>query len=138
VRTLITTVFIAALCIGGGVSAIPALAQDDMGDLARDSIGVPLPPKDAAGTWTLEGHGHSICHVTLSADLIGPKLYGLQIPADCVPSLPAGIAGWESVVGGMVMVDSGGHVLADFDNWSPELLVSRRSHLNVQLRRTGG
>jgi hypothetical protein len=134
VRILIACLLVAALAAGNLALAVPAFAQDEgMDDLARDSVGVPLAPKEAAGAWTLESQGRSICRVTLSDHLIGPKLYDLAIPADCGQLLPSGVAGWKSVVGGMVMVDASGRVLVDFNRWSPELLVTARASASLDL-----
>jgi hypothetical protein len=130
-KTLGVSVFGAALAVGAGAGA------QDMNAAARDEVGTPLRPADAAAQpWTLESHGRSICHVRLGREQVAKGVYRAEAPADCGAALPAGVAGWRPVTDGAALVDGQGRVLIDFNRWSNSLLVSPRSSgIDVQLRR---
>jgi hypothetical protein len=119
------------------VLAAGAVSAQDMNAVARDQVGVPLKPADAASSpWTLESHGRSICHVRLSREPVGRGVYRADVPADCAEALPGGVAGWRPVTDGAALVDGQGQVLIDFNRWSNSLLVAHRGSLaDVQLRR---
>jgi hypothetical protein len=120
------------------LAAGAALAQD-MNDNARDWVGLPLKPADAAAqTWTLESQGRSVCRIGLKAEQVASGVYRADIPAECGQSLPSSVAGWRPVTDGAALVDGQGQILIDFNRWSPSLLVSnRQSGGDLQLRRNG-
>jgi hypothetical protein len=126
------------LSVALGLAAGAAGAQD-MGALARDQVGLPLAPSDAAAqTWTLEDRGRTVCRVGLKAEMVAKGVRRADIPVECAASLPAGVAGWKPVTDGAALVDAQGEVLIDFNRWSPSLLVSHRSSGgDLQLRRNG-
>lgn len=98
--------------------------------------GVPLSPSEAAGGWTVEAHGHSVCMIQLSPDQAGSNFYHAQPQGDCGAVLPNGVAGWTPTRGGMALTDQNGQVLLPFDRWSNSLFVARISTGdNVQLMR---
>ena len=132
-RTSLISLGLAAVLSGGPVSA------QDMNALARDQVGMPLAPADAAAQgWTLETRGHSICKVRLGAAAVSKGVYRADVPADCGQTLPAGVVGWRPVTDGAALVDGQGQVLIDFNRWSNSLLVSHRSDgVDIQLRRGG-
>ena len=105
--------------------------------LAEDNeAGVTLSPSEAAGAWTLESGGRSICVLNLGTGKIGSGAYRVQAPASCGDALPAGLAGWAPAPGGMNLVGADGQTLLGFGRWSNSLLVSHRSSgEDVQLRR---
>ena len=98
---------------------------------------VPLAPGDA-GPWTVQSQGNAICVVKLTSRKEGPSGYGLQAPASCGASLPAGVSGWTPTANGMALTDSGGQILVSFERWSHSLLVSPKdSGFDLQLQRGG-
>lgn len=116
----------AAILLSSGV----ALAAED------HETGVPLAPKEAVGSWTLESSGHSICVLKLGAEKAGAGAYKVEAPASCGGALPAGLAGWVPAPDGMNLVDASGQTLISFGRWSNSLLVSHRSSgEDVQLKR---
>jgi hypothetical protein len=119
--------------------AAGAAAAQDMNALARDQVGMPLRPADAAAqSWTLETRGQSICTIRLAATVVTKGVYRAEVPPDCGQVLPPGVAGWRPVTDGAALVDGQGQVLIDFDQWSNSLLVSHRSSgIDIQLRRGG-
>jgi protease inhibitor Inh len=131
-RILSATAFGVALTLAAG-----AVSAQDMNAAAREQVGVPLQPSDAASSpWTLETHGRSMCHVRLGREPVGRGVYRAEVPADCAQALPGGVAGWRPVTDGAALVDSQGQVLIDFNRWSNSLLVAHRgSQADVQLRR---
>ena len=104
--------------------------------LAEDhETGVPLVPREAAGSWTLESGGHSICVVRLGAEKSAAGAYRAEAQG-CGEALPAGVTGWTPAPDGMNLVDARGTTLIDFGRWSNSLLVSHRSSgEDIQLRR---
>lgn len=117
------------------LSAGPALAQD-MADLARDAIGVPMPPNQAAGDWTLESHGRAICRIAFSGEKQASKIYGASLSRDCAPALPPGIVGWKPVTDGLALVSEDGRILVDFNRITGTHLVSPASSgFDVELRK---
>jgi hypothetical protein len=83
----------------------------------------------------LESQGRTLCKVGLRLNAAGQGLYAIDA-GDCGEALPAGVAAWKPVTDGLALVDGQGRILVDFDNWSPDLLVSRRSSGgDIQLRR---
>jgi len=133
-KTLVVSMLGAALALAAG-----AASAQDMNALARDQVGLPLSPADAAAQgWTLETRGHSICQVRLGAAAVSKGVYRADIPAECGQTLPAGVAGWRPVTDGAAFVDGQGQVLIDFNRWSNSLLVSHQSSgVDIQLRRGG-
>lgn len=119
-------------------AATPALAQD-MAALARDAVGLPEKPNDAAAhPWLLQSDGHTVCQLALTAEPIGGGLYRVAAPADCAQALPP-VAGWKPVTDGAAFIDGQGQVMVDFNRWSPTLLIAPRpsSGPQLQLRRAG-
>jgi len=110
-------------------SASVAAAEDN-------EAGVSLSPSEAAGSWTLESGGHSICTLKLGAVKIAGGAFKAQAPADCGDALPSGVAGWTPSPHGMNLVGADGQTLIGFGRWSNSLLVSHPSSgVDVQLRR---
>jgi hypothetical protein len=111
----------AALALGAGV----ALAADH-------EAGVPLSPQEAAGGWTLETEGHSVCMIRLTAD------HAARPDERCSGMLPDGVTNWVATSDGMALTGADGQQLVPFDRWSNSLFVARRSSgLDVQLMRGG-
>ena len=106
--------------------------------LAADhEAGVPLAPAEAAGVWTVESGGHSICTVNLSAQKAGPG-YGAKASAACGDTLKGSPAAWTPTPDGMSLVDASGQSLIRFNRWSNSLFVSHTSSgVDIQLRRGG-
>ncbi|HUZ11577.1 MAG TPA: AprI/Inh family metalloprotease inhibitor [Caulobacteraceae bacterium] len=101
--------------------------------------GVPLSPAEAAGPWTLESGGHSICRVELFRRKAGSAGFAAHAPGGCAGALPSGVAGWTPTGDGMALTDDAGQVLLAFDRWSNSLFVSRLgSREDVQLQRGAG
>jgi hypothetical protein len=103
---------------------------------ADEQAGVPLAPGDAAGVWTLEAQGRSICVLKLGAEKTRTGAYKVDAPPSCGDVLPASLAGWWPDPDGMSLVDANGQSLISFGRWSNSLLVSHRSSgVDLQLRR---
>ena len=109
-------------------AALFALARAALA--ADNEAGVPLSPAEAAGGWTVETGGHSVCMVTLTAS------HGATVGQGCGDVLPAGITNWSATSDGMAL--SGGGQTVSFSRWSNSLFVSHRSTgVDVQLMRGG-
>jgi hypothetical protein len=105
---------------------------------ADNEAGVPLAPSDAAGPWTLESGGGSLCTLTLSSQKAGGAGYGVSVPASCGDVLPPATAGWTPTGDGMSLNGADGTVLIAFNRWSNSLFVSHRaSGTDLQLKRGG-
>jgi hypothetical protein len=97
-----------------------------------------LAPGEAAGSWTLESQGHSICVLKLGGEKAREGAYKVDAPANCGDALPTGVVGWTPSPHGMNLVDASGQTLIGFGRWSNSLLVSHQSSGDdVQLRRGG-
>ena len=104
---------------------------------ADHEAGVPLAPAEAAGTWTVESGGHSICTVALSAEKAGAG-YGAKASGSCGDTLKGTPAAWTPTNDGMSLVDASGQSLIRFNRWSNSLFVSHTSSgVDIQLRRGG-
>ena len=114
------------------------LVSAPLAALAADhEAGVPLSPAEAAGAWTVESGGRSICTVTLSADKVGQG-YGAKVSDGCGDTLKGSPAAWTSTRDGMSLVDANGQSLIRFNRWSNSLFVSHQnSGVDIQLRRSG-
>ena len=136
VRNLAAAAVLAALTI----AAVPALSQD-MAALARDSVGLPEKPNDAAAQpWSLESNGQPVCQLAMTAEPVGGGLYRLDLPPACASALPWHVAGWKPVTDGAAFYDTQGQLLFDFNRWSPKLLIAPRPRgggPQLQLRRVG-
>ncbi|HEY5072233.1 MAG TPA: AprI/Inh family metalloprotease inhibitor [Caulobacteraceae bacterium] len=116
---------VAALCLCG---ASAASAEDNQ-------AGQPLDPKDAAGAWTLQSQGATICVVRLSARRAASG-FGFQGSPQCGEALPHGAVGWRPTADGMALVGADGASLIAFGRWSNSLFVSHRaSGIDLQLKR---
>ncbi|HEY2661670.1 MAG TPA: AprI/Inh family metalloprotease inhibitor [Caulobacteraceae bacterium] len=105
---------------------------------ADNQAGIPLTPADAAGAWTLESGGRSLCVLYLGKDKAGAASFGARVPSTCDDALPAGIAAWAPAADGMSLLDAHGQVVIGFHRWSNSLFVSHRSSgEDVQLKRGG-
>jgi len=125
-----------SLLIAGLASAL-TLAAPALALAADHEAGVPLTPAEAAGSWTLESGGRSICVLKLDAQKTATG-FGVQVPASCGDALPAGLAGWAPAAGGMSLVGADGQPLIGFSRWSNSLFVSHRSSgVDIQLKRGG-
>jgi hypothetical protein len=104
---------------------------------ADNEAGVPLAPSEAAGVWTVESGGKSICTVDLSATKVGAG-YGAKASDGCGAALKGTPAAWTSTRDGMSLVDASGQPLIRFNRWSNSLFVSHTSSgVDIQLRRGG-
>lgn len=111
-------------------AALGALAASAIA--ADHEAGAPLSPREAAGVWTVESQGRSVCELTLSAH------NGARPHGDCGGLLPGGVAGWTAISDGMALTDASGQVLLPFDRWSNSLFVAKiGTGDNVQLMRGG-
>ena len=118
-----------------GIAVAVVLAAGGVAVAADEEAGVPLAPGEAAGAWTLESHGHSICVLKLGAEKAREGTYKVDAPPSCGDALPAGVAGWAPSPHGMNLVDASGQTLIGFGRWSNSLLVSHQSSgVDVQLR----
>ena len=110
--------------------ALACLALAPAAFAADNEAGVPLSPAEAAGDWTVETGGHSVCMVTLTAS------HGATVGQGCGDVLPAGITNWSATSDGMAL--TGGGQTVSFSRWSNSLFVSHRSSgVDVQLMRGG-
>ena len=129
-------VFPAGLVIAGIGCAFMAAAPLTA-SAADNQAGVPLAPADAAGVWTVESGGKSICTVDLSAGKAGAG-YGAKASDSCGDTLKGAPAAWTPTGDGMALVDASGQPLIRFNRWSNSLFVSHTSSgVDVQLRRGG-
>ena len=128
--------FLAGLAIAGIGCAFLAAAPLTA-SAADHEAGVPLSPAEAAGVWTVESGGKSICTVDLSAEKVGPG-YGAKASGSCGDTLKGAPAAWTSTSDGMSLVDASGQSLIRFNRWSNSLFVSHTSSgVDIQLRRGG-
>jgi len=105
---------------------------------ADHEAGVPLTPAEAAGDWTVETGGHSICVLKLDARGVAANTYAAQIPPSCGDTLPTKIVAWTPAPDGMRLVGADGQPLIGFARWSNSLFVSHRSSgVDIQLKRGG-
>ena len=117
-------------------SASMAATTEDAAATGDNEAGVSLSPSEAAGAWTLETGGHSICVVKLGTEKVAGGAYKAEAPPNCGSELPAGVAGWIPSTHGMDLVDADGRTLIGFGRWSNSLLVSHQSSgVDIQLRR---
>jgi hypothetical protein len=127
-----------SLLIAFGLAAAVPLAASLPASAADNQAGTPLAPGEAAGPWTLESAGHSVCVLSLTGRKTSAGVYGLRIPSDCGGALPPGLTGWAPAGDGMDLVTADGAKIP-FERWSNSLLVARQgSGLNLQLRRGAG
>ena len=124
--------------IPASVVAAIMLSASGVAVAADEEAGVPLAPTEAAGSWTLESQGRSICVLKLGAEKSGAGVYKVDAPGSCSGALPAGVVGWSPSPHGMNLVGGAGQPLIGFGRWSNSLLVSHQSSgEDVQLRRGG-
>jgi Protease inhibitor Inh len=116
----------------------PAPAQNTPATAERDQMaGKPLALSDAAGPWTLEKDGMSLCVITLGREKVAQG-YRLSAGDSCQHALPAMPTAWTPTDHGMKFVDSGGQTVMTFGRWSDSLLVSPlHGEQSLQLRRGG-
>ena len=125
-KTLTSGLILACLLGAAGVASA-----------ADEEAGVPLAPNDAAGAWSLESGGHTLCVLRLGAAKAAGG-YALQAPASCQGDLPSQPVAWTPTRDGMGLVGADGSTLIRFSRWSNSLFVSHRSSgVDVQLRRGG-
>jgi len=104
---------------------------------ADNEAGVPLAPSEAAGVWTVESAGKSICTVDLSATKVGAG-YGAKASDACGDTLKGTPTAWTSTRDGMSLMGADGQSLIRFNRWSNSLFVSHTSSgVDIQLRRGG-
>lgn len=127
-----------SLLIAVGLAAAAPLAAAVPAAAADNQAGTPLTPGDAAGPWTLESAGRSVCVLGLARSKTGAGVYGLRVPSDCGGVLPPGVVGWAPASDGMSLVTADGRAIP-FERWSNSLLVAGQgTGLNLQLRRGAG
>jgi hypothetical protein len=103
--------------------------------VADPMTGKPLAPSDAAGPWTLENNGRSLCVLSLGQEKAGAG-FSLKGGDACQGSLPATPAAWSPTDHGMALLGSDGQTLMTFSRWSDSLLVSPlHGEQSLQLRR---
>jgi hypothetical protein len=118
------------------IVAFVLLARAALASDVNHETGVPLSPREAAGGWTVESHGRSICMIRLSSERGAGGAYAAQPQGDCGAVLPSGVSGWTPTTGGMALTDQSGQVLLPFDRWSNSLMVAKiGTGDNVQLMR---
>ena len=122
---------VAAILVGRQASA-----QNSPSTAERDQMaGKSLAPSDAAGPWTLERDGRSLCVITLGSEKSGQG-YRVRGSDACQGALPATPAAWEPTDHGMKLVDGQGQTVIAFGRWSDSLLVSPlHGEQSLQLRR---
>jgi hypothetical protein len=127
---------------GAGLAAVLALAAstvcaDPAAQRPDHEAGVPLTPAEAAGTWTIESGGRSLCMIELETRPVAGG-YAAKVPRACAEVLPAGVSGWASAPGGMSLIGADGAPVLGFGRWSNSLFVSHRSSgVDIQLKRGG-
>lgn len=114
--------FVVALVLASPIAA----AAQNLAALARDAVGLPMKPQDAAGPWVLQSAGQVICTLVLSGDRTPSGVYPAVVSPGCGAVLPPGVVGWKPVTDGMALVDAGGRLLVDFNQWTPRDLAARR------------
>jgi hypothetical protein len=116
----------------------PLVAAEVSPGLGDNAAGTTLTPGQAAGAWTVESDGRTLCVVQLSGKSAGAAGFTIRIPATCGAALPAASAGWTPAAHGMNLTGADGQILVNFNRWSDSLLVSHPSSgTDVQLRRGG-
>ncbi|HEX4742388.1 MAG TPA: AprI/Inh family metalloprotease inhibitor [Caulobacteraceae bacterium] len=115
-----------------------ASAQNTTATAERDQMaGKPLALSEAAGPWTLEKDGMSLCVITLGREKIAQG-YRLSTRNSCEHALAATPAAWAPTDHGMKLIDGGGQTVMTFGRWSDSLLVSPlHGEQSLQLRRGG-
>jgi hypothetical protein len=97
---------------------------------ADNQAGTPLDPAEAAGSWTVETGGRSVCTLTLGPDK------SVKVASPCGSLLPATPVNWAPTAHGMNLLAADGHTVIGFGRWSNCLLVAHRSSGgDIQLRR---
>ena len=125
------------MMITAALSAVVLLSAGGRAIAADHEAGVPLSPVEAAGEWTLESGGHSLCRLTLGTARIDQGFVA-KVPGSCGDDLKGTATAWAPTGDGMKFVDAGGQTLIAFNRWSNSLCVShRRSGVDLQLRRGG-
>ena len=125
----------ARLAVGLALAATCASADP----LAKPDheAGVPLVPAEAAGAWTVETGGRSLCVISLETNPVAGG-YAAKVPPACDTTLPAGVTGWAAAPGGISLIGPDGAPVLAFGRWSNSLFVSHRSSgVDLQLRRGG-
>jgi hypothetical protein len=118
------------------MAGFAALVSVGVAAAADNEAGVPLTPAEAAGAWTVETGGHSICILSLGTRKVSTIGYSVEIPSTCSEALPTGAAAWAPAAGGMKLVTTDGQTVLAFGRWSNSLFVSHRSSgVDVQLKR---
>ena len=122
------------LAFGAGLIGAVLLMAPGAGR-AASLAGTPLTPSDAAGPWTLESSGRTLCVLSLGRDKSAAG-YALKVPASCGDAVPATVAAWAPEPDGMKFISADGQTVIGFNRWSDSLLVSHRSSgAEVQLKR---
>ena len=88
---------------------------------ADNQAGTPLDPAEAAGSWTIETGGHSVCTLTLGPDK------SVKMASSCGSVLPATPVNWAPTAHGMNLLAANGQTVIGFGRWSNSLLVAHRS-----------
>ncbi|HEV7159257.1 MAG TPA: AprI/Inh family metalloprotease inhibitor [Caulobacteraceae bacterium] len=104
------------------VAGATALAADN-------EAGVPLSPAEAAGIWSLESNGQTICRIALRAD------HAARAMEPCGVALSAPPTGWTASADGMRLMDANGGALLTLHRWSNSLFIAHMPGGDLQLRR---
>jgi hypothetical protein len=118
--------------IGASVFAAAAALLSAPSFAADNQAGTPLDPAEAAGAWTVEAGGRSLCTLTLGPDK------SVKAASSCGSVLPGTPVNWAPTANGMNLLAADGRTLMGFGRWSNSLLVAHRSSGgDIQLRRSG-
>ncbi|HEY5289783.1 MAG TPA: AprI/Inh family metalloprotease inhibitor [Caulobacteraceae bacterium] len=121
------------LAIAAGLAATVFLAGQAAG--ADHEAGVPLTPSEAAGAWSLEQNGQTICTLDLGRQR-AHEGFSVRSRGTCGDALQAPPVAWAPTADGMKLVGADGQTVVAFGRWSNSLFVtSPGSGVSLQLRR---
>ncbi|MGH7022617.1 MAG: AprI/Inh family metalloprotease inhibitor [Caulobacteraceae bacterium] len=102
---------------------------------ADHEAGVPLRPAEAAGAWSLQKNGQTLCVLDLGRRRTGQG-YAVRSRGGCGAALPGQPVAWAPTSDGMKLVGAGGQTVLNLGRWSNSLFVTPPgSGENLQLRR---
>jgi hypothetical protein len=111
-----------AMAIGAALVAGSAMCADN-------EAGVPLRPAEAAGAWSLEANGQSLCVLNLG------RGHAVRSRGSCGQALPAAPRSWAPTADGMSLIAADGSTVMGFHRWSNSLFVAHTPGGDLQLRR---
>jgi hypothetical protein len=106
------------------------------GAVAADhEAGVPLSPSEAAGAWSLQSNGQTLCVLDFGRTRRA-RGFAVRARNNCAEALHGLPVAWAPTADGMRLLGADGATVMTFDRWSNSLLVSRiGSAGDLQLRR---